>query len=298
MMKKNNVKKKMMMMRKSITIDALKVVALNVVARHVAMLSMVTLSALLFGIPALAPVHAQDGDDKPPPVGRVLKDQSGDDFMEEITPAQPAPPIQHHKQMPIVDLSTVGIPTDPQGHIIPIIDNQGGPVRQNYSQTQMYTEPGWNFLPAPIYSGYYSPYARPVYPAYPYPYQPSYNLRIGRNFGMSVTPNPGPPLLAPGPMLGPGPLIAPGSLLAPGYGYSPNSTGMFSGSGLGGSGLLGGAPGLLGGTTSFSSSASLSGDTPTFSSSGTTRGFGLFAPTTQWQSTTMFKQMDLNSQSF
>ena len=124
--------------------------------------------------------------------------------MEETTPAPPAAP---KKNIPI-DLSNVGVPVDPRGHIVPIIDRDApGGVRQNFSNLEVYSEPAINFVPAfgpygqpypgvPFgYGG--APYGAPLGPygyggfGSPYPYNSGIGINLGRNFRLNLgTPNP------------------------------------------------------------------------------------------------------------
>lgn len=67
-------------------------------------LNTVALAILLFSGSGSAIAQDDTGDKQP--TGRVVQDQSGSDFMEEVTPAQPAPE-PHKKQVPIIDLSRV-----------------------------------------------------------------------------------------------------------------------------------------------------------------------------------------------
>lgn len=75
----------------------------------------------------------------------VIKGSDGSMFMEEVAP----PPSQKkapEKPKPAIDLSTLGVPVDPQGRIVPLID-PSSPVQQQYSRTSAYNEPWYNFMP-------------------------------------------------------------------------------------------------------------------------------------------------------
>ncbi|MBI2811229.1 MAG: hypothetical protein HYX67_10425 [Candidatus Melainabacteria bacterium] len=97
--------------------------------------------------------------------GQDIKDASGGMFMEETTPTPPAAP---KKNIPL-DLSNVGVPVDPSGHIVPIIDRDApGGVRQNFSNLEVYSEPAYNFIPAPVFNQYGQPYNFSGLPGVPY----------------------------------------------------------------------------------------------------------------------------------
>lgn len=130
-----------------------------------------------------------------------IKDESGGMFMEETTPAPPATPKNN---IPI-DLSNVGVPVDPNGHIVPMIDrNNPGGVRQNFSNLEVYSEPAYNFLPAPVFNQFGQPYnfsgvpyGVPYGAPYGYggfggyPYSSGIGINLGRNFRLNLaTPNP------------------------------------------------------------------------------------------------------------
>ncbi len=92
---------------------------------------------------------------------QVIKDESGSVFMEEITPPTPAPKV---KKVPL-DLSNVGVQSDPSGKIVPLINKMDGPIMPLFSQTETYNEPAWNFMPPAMVSPYGQPlniYGQPV----------------------------------------------------------------------------------------------------------------------------------------
>lgn len=94
------------------------------------------LAAMALSISA-QPVFA----DEPP---MVINSNDGSLFMEEVeTPKQKKPP---ERPKPVIDLSTVGVPVDQQGRIVPLID-RSSPVQQQYSKLSAYNEPWYNFLP-------------------------------------------------------------------------------------------------------------------------------------------------------
>lgn len=144
--------------------------------------------------------------------GQDIKSESGGMFMEETTPT---PPVVPKKNIPI-DLSNVGVPVDPSGHIVPMIDrNAPGGVRQNYSNLEVYSEPAYNFIPAPLFNQFGQPYNFSGVPGVPYggpypyggfggyrgyggfggyggyPYNSGIGINLGRNFRLNLaTPNP------------------------------------------------------------------------------------------------------------
>jgi hypothetical protein len=112
--------------------------------------------------------------------GQDIKDESGNMFMEETTPAPRAKPPNIK-----IDLSNVGVPVDPKGHIVPLIDHDApGGVRQNFSNLEVYSEPAWNFLPAPVYNAYGQPYNFNPTRRYGAPYGMPYGSPFGGGYGM------------------------------------------------------------------------------------------------------------------
>lgn len=121
----------------------------------------------------LSPVLAEE---------QTIRSSGGDIFMEEVPQAKPK---TRKKQPQIMDYSSLGVPVDPEGNIVPLIDKFGGPVRQNFSQTEVYWTPPTVYTPVypyrqPIWNPYYgygayppmapAPYylPTPVYPALPW----------------------------------------------------------------------------------------------------------------------------------
>lgn len=82
---------------------------------------------------------------------QVIKDASGQSFMEEITPSKPATKPTPKRQL---DLSNVGVQVDPSGKIVPLINKSEGPVKPFYSRLQAYDEPAWNYLPPTVINPY------------------------------------------------------------------------------------------------------------------------------------------------
>ncbi len=122
--------------------------------------------------------------------GMDIKDESGNMFMEETTPTPPAAPKKNIN----LDLSNVGVPIDPKGHIVPIIDRDApGGVRQNFSNFESYSEPPINFIQIPGYNSFGQPFnafAPPIMPLAPPPYT-GVGVNLGRNFRLNLaTPNP------------------------------------------------------------------------------------------------------------
>jgi hypothetical protein len=111
--------------------------------------------------------------------GQQLRDSKGNTFMEEVpTPQVKQPPLP--RSHPIPDLSTLNVPVNPNGEIVPLINRSSGPVLPFYSQFEQTVQPLWQFAPA--YSSAYPvlPYAYSVpYPAYQYytGYRPNWRLQ-------------------------------------------------------------------------------------------------------------------------
>jgi hypothetical protein len=66
---------------------------------------------------------------------QTVEDSHAGIFMQEINDHQPA-----KSRRAYVDLSRVGVPVDPSGKIIPVRDESGATVRENFSNTQAYQE--------------------------------------------------------------------------------------------------------------------------------------------------------------
>lgn len=121
--------------------------------------------------------------------GQDIRDESGNTFMEETTPTPPATPPKNIN----IDLSNVGVPVDPRGHIVPMIDRDApGGVRQNFSNLEVYSEPPINFIQTPGFNSFGQPFnafAPPV-PLVAPPYN-NIGINLGRNFRLNLlTPNP------------------------------------------------------------------------------------------------------------
>jgi len=104
----------------------------------------------------------------------TIKTTDGNDFMEEVpTPVKKQEPVRI-KLAP--DLSSLGVPVDPNGNIVPLINKNAGPVLPFYSKTEQTFEPifqnGYPSLPYG-YSPYeFSPFGYSPYPYGPYGYNP------------------------------------------------------------------------------------------------------------------------------
>lgn len=172
---------------------------------------------------------------------QTIKDAEGNMFMEETT----APAPKRKKPNVLIDLSNVGVQTDPNGKIIPLLAPGAPPVKPFTNSTQAYTE---YFVPTPYGSvpivgpgfPYASPFAPGFYPGLGLPYGTPYggypagvNLGLGiggRRFGLGIGLNAGYPGIGGGyPSFGGGysPFGVPASV-APfgfpnpgGYGYYP-----------------------------------------------------------------------------
>lgn len=89
---------------------------------------------------------------KPPAGGQVIRSDAGSVFMEEL-PSQKKKPAQ--TKMPAIDFSSLGVPVDPKGRIVPIIQPETGPVLRNSSRIEV------EYTPPAVYVPYYSPFMAP-----------------------------------------------------------------------------------------------------------------------------------------
>jgi len=107
-----------------------------------------------------------------------IKDAQGETFMQEIPSDKPAQ-NQSVKSKLVPDLSTVGVPVDPNGNIVPLKIPGTNGVLPFYSQIEQTVEP--LYQPVPFYA----------YPAYPYGYMmpaaaPYGNYPFGSGVGLSI----------------------------------------------------------------------------------------------------------------
>lgn len=135
-------------------------------------------------------------------LAETIKDEQGNIFMEETTQPQPKP--RSHPRNLNLDLQNVGVQVDPNGNIIPLINQGAPPVQVQESRTEAYSEV---YVPTPygsvpIYGPGFPPYGPmfgPVYgaPIGGYPVGPvGGNVGIGingRNFGLGLNLNAGLP---------------------------------------------------------------------------------------------------------
>ncbi len=180
--------------------------------------------------------------------GQEIKNEDGSMFMEEVDT-----PKKKTKQAPApqVDFGSLGVPVDPKGRIVPLIEPEAGPVLQNSSRMEIDYSPRTILVP-----GAYSPaplYGTPgVNSAFANPYAPGFSPYGFRPYGAYGPGAYGPGAYGP---YGPG-AYGPGAFGRPGaYGGLYNSLFPFGGPGVygatGGLGLglgLGGygGPGGLG----------------------------------------------------
>lgn len=150
--------------------------------------------------PHISTLPGQDGAATPSQSsGQVLNSPDGNLFMEELPSHQQSSP-EKEKQKLVPDLSTVNVPVDPNGHIVPLINKDTGPVLPFYSKFEETVQPLWQFAPAYPYAYPLNPY---IYPTpYYYPgYQPlSINFRFRNSFahfGLGTPVPYGGPALAP-----------------------------------------------------------------------------------------------------
>lgn len=83
---------------------------------------------------------------------QVVKDEDGSVFMEEV---QAPTPKAAPKKAPVMDFSSLGVPLDPKGRIVPIIQPEAGPVLRNTSRIEV------EYTPPSVYVPYYSPFMAP-----------------------------------------------------------------------------------------------------------------------------------------
>jgi len=141
--------------------------------------------------PAFAgsPPSAQDK----PQATEEIKDNAGDTFMEEIPTEKSAAQKAAPKQI-LPDLTSIGVPVDPHGHILPLKNVEAGPVLPLYSRMEQTVEPIYQGVPL---WGY--PYGgMPAYGWNPYfnrPFAPRPTFAIGLggggiNFGFGASTRP------------------------------------------------------------------------------------------------------------
>jgi hypothetical protein len=84
----------------------------------------------------------------PPPrrvmIPRIIESSSGQSFMQEESPAN-NDPLTRPYHAP-ADFSNVGVPTDPAGNIVPLIQRDGPPIMPLFSQFQQFNQ----YAQAPI----------------------------------------------------------------------------------------------------------------------------------------------------
>lgn len=115
---------------------------------------------------------------------QTIKDAEGNMFMEETT----APTPRRKKPNVQIDLSNVGVQTDPNGKIIPLLAPGAPPVKPFTNSTQAYTE---YFVPTPYGSvpiigpgfPYAPPFAPGLYPGFGLPFGAPYGAPYGAPFG-------------------------------------------------------------------------------------------------------------------
>lgn len=88
----------------------------------------------------------------PAPKGQVIRGESGSVFMEE----QPGPKKKAPApKVPPIDFSSLGVPVDPKGRIVPLIQSEPGGVLRNSSRIEV------EYTPPAVYVPYYSPFMAP-----------------------------------------------------------------------------------------------------------------------------------------
>ncbi|MBX9939228.1 MAG: hypothetical protein K2Y32_08255 [Candidatus Obscuribacterales bacterium] len=126
--------------------------------RHLPLAVLAALSLNLASLPALAQVTNQVPPEQENQSGQGFFDNSGNLFMEDVTPEKKAKP----KTLPI-DLSRVGVSTNEHGRIIPLKDDTPGGVKPftNKLETSFQALPNaWQINPIfPVAPGFTSPYS-------------------------------------------------------------------------------------------------------------------------------------------
>jgi hypothetical protein len=120
---------------------------------------------------------------------QTVKSTDGNVFMEELPTPVKKPETPQVRVRP--DLRSLGVPVDPNGNIVPLINKETGPVLPFYSQTEQTFEP--------IYQNGYPQFG---YPITPYGYGP-YRVAPGfaRPFGWGAPYGYAPRLMGPAPSL-------------------------------------------------------------------------------------------------
>ena len=92
---------------------------------------------------------------KPALPAQVIRGESGSIFMEEV-PEQRKTPKPKSIDMNQFDLQSLGVPVDPKGRIVPLIQPESGPVLNNSSRMTV------EYMPRQVYVPVYSPYSVPL----------------------------------------------------------------------------------------------------------------------------------------
>ncbi len=87
----------------------------------------------------------------PPPSSQVIKQDDGSIFMEEVPQKKKA----QQKYIPPIDYSSLGVPVDANGKIIPLIQPDAGPVMTNGSRMEVEYTPRTLYVPYQINNGPY-----------------------------------------------------------------------------------------------------------------------------------------------
>lgn len=106
--------------------------------------------------------------------------------MEEVPEKRKNPRVQTPPAEMRNDFSSLGVPVDPNGRIVPIIQPSSGPVLPNFSRTEIeYTPPtvyvpNYSFTGPYGYAPYYSPLGAIAVPLY----RPQYNGALAVPLGI------------------------------------------------------------------------------------------------------------------
>lgn len=114
--------------------------------------------------------------------GQEIRGQDGSLFMEEVEGNQKKPSKKQTSPEKQIDFSSLGVPVDPKGRIIPLIQPGAGPVMRNFSRLELeYTPPAvyvpYYFGNYPSYYPYSPYYGYPGYAGYPGYYNPYNSFR-------------------------------------------------------------------------------------------------------------------------
>lgn len=133
--------------------------------------------ALVVALVVIGPATAQNGQ------GQEIKNEDGSLFMEEVAQPRKNKP---KPATPALDYSSLGVPVDQSGRIVPLIQPGAGRVLQNFSRTEIEYTPPTMYVPYYTFAGPYG-YAPASTPwgTYLNPiYRPQYSGALAVPLGM------------------------------------------------------------------------------------------------------------------